>query len=57
MLAGAVVTSAASADSPLSGENDDDLGEFFDEDTADDDFDPEKWRNVRLEDVREDNAI
>ena len=41
----------------MSGENDDDLGEFFDEDTADDDFDPEKWRNVRLEDVREDNAI
>ncbi|WP_371260091.1 RNA-binding S4 domain-containing protein [Corynebacterium sp. HMSC27B11] len=24
----------------------DDLGEFFDEATADDDFDPEKWRNL-----------
>ena len=57
VLAGAVVASAASADSPLSDENDDDLGEFFDESTADDDFDPEKWRNVKLEDVREDNAI
>ena len=37
--------------------SDDDLGEYFDESTADDDFDPEKWRNVSLEDVREDNAI
>lgn len=25
---------------------DDDLGEYFDEATADDDFDPEKWRNM-----------
>lgn len=24
----------------------DDLGEYFDEATADDDFDPEKWRNM-----------
>ena len=38
------------------GEPDDD-DDYFDEATADDDFDPEKWRNVSLEDVREDNAI
>lgn len=33
---------AAAADDGL----DDDLGEYFDEATADDDFDPEKWRNL-----------
>lgn len=27
-------------------DEDDDLGEYFDESTADDDFDPEKWRNM-----------
>ncbi|KAB3519270.1 RNA-binding S4 domain-containing protein [Corynebacterium sp. zg254] len=27
-------------------DDDDDLGEYFDEATADDDFDPEKWRNM-----------
>ncbi|MBC2682593.1 RNA-binding S4 domain-containing protein [Corynebacterium anserum] len=26
--------------------DDDELGEYFDEATADDDFDPEKWRNM-----------
>lgn len=55
VLAGAVV--AAANDTEAAAESDDDLGDFFDESTADDDFDPEKWRNVRLEDVREDNAI
>lgn len=58
VLAGAVVTGAAGAGATANGaESDDDLGEYFDESTADDDFDPEKWRNVSLEDVREDNAI
>ena len=58
VLAGAVVAGAADAGAVANGaESDDDLGEFFDESTADDDFDPEKWRNVSLEDVREDNAI
>ncbi|WP_298074754.1 RNA-binding S4 domain-containing protein [uncultured Corynebacterium sp.] len=58
VLAGAVVAGAADAGAAANGaESDDDLGEFFDESTADDDFDPEKWRNVSLEDVREDNAI
>lgn len=61
VLAGAVVagaSGAADAGAAANGaESDDDLGEFFDESTADDDFDPEKWRNVSLEDVREDNAI
>lgn len=58
VLAGAVVTGAAGAGAAANGaESDDDLGEYFDESTADDDFDPEKWRNVSLEDVREDNAI
>lgn len=27
-------------------DEDDELGEYFDEATADDDFDPEKWRNM-----------
>ena len=58
VLAGAVVVSTAGAAATTSSEDaDDDLGEFFDEATADDDFDPEKWRNVSPEDVREDNAI
>lgn len=58
VLAGAVVAGAAGAGAAANGaESDDDLGEYFDESTADDDFDPEKWRNVSLEDVREDNAI
>ncbi len=58
VLAGAVVAGAAGAEGDANGaESDDDLGEYFDESTADDDFDPEKWRNVSLEDVREDNAI
>ena len=56
VLAGAVVAAVAGAEDTVA-ESDDDLGEFFDESTADDDFDPEKWRNVKLEDVREDNAI
>lgn len=58
VLAGAVVAGAAGTGAAANGaESDDDLGEYFDESTADDDFDPEKWRNVSLEDVREDNAI
>jgi len=58
VLAGAVVAGAADPGAAANGaESDDDLGEYFDESTADDDFDPEKWRNVSLEDVREDNAI
>ncbi|MGJ4168240.1 RNA-binding S4 domain-containing protein [Corynebacterium macclintockiae] len=65
VLSGAVVVSTAGAGAGTAGaaattsseDADDDLGEFFDEATADDDFDPEKWRNVSLEDVREDNAI
>lgn len=58
VLAGAVVVTTAGTAAATSSEDvDDDLGEFFDEATADDDFDPEKWRNVSLEDVREDNAI
>lgn len=58
VLAGAVVAGAADAGAAANGaESDDDLGDYFDESTADDDFDPEKWRNVSLEDVREDNAI
>ena len=61
VLAGAVVagaSGAAGAGAAANGtESDDDLGEYFDESTADDDFDPEMWRNVSLEDVREDNAI
>ena len=58
VLAGAVVAGAAGTGAAANGaESDDDLGEYFDESTADDDFAPEKWRNVSLEDVREDNAI
>lgn len=65
VLSGAVVVSTAGAGAGTAGapattsseDADDDLGEFFDEATADDDFDPEKWRSVSLEDVREDNAI
>ncbi|WP_293819344.1 RNA-binding S4 domain-containing protein [uncultured Corynebacterium sp.] len=57
VLAGAVVAGAANAETAVGAESDEDLGEYFDESTADDDFDPEKWRNVSLEDVREDNAI
>lgn len=59
VLAGAVVAGASGAAGAAANgaESDDDLGEYFDESTADDDFDPEKWRNVSLEDVREDNAI
>ena len=59
VLAGAVVAgvSGAAGAAANGAESDDDLGEYFDESTADDDFDPEKWRNVSLEDVREDNAI
>lgn len=61
VLAGAVVvgaSGAAGAGAAANGtESDDDLGEYFDESTADDDFDPEMWRNVSLEEVREDNAI
>lgn len=58
VLAGAVVAGAADPGAAANGaESDDDLGEYFDESTADDDFDPEKWRNASLEDVREDNAI
>lgn len=57
MLAGAVVAGAANAETAVGAESDEDLGEYFDESTADDGFDPEKWRNVSLEDVREDNAI
>ena len=34
---------AADSENPA---EEDDLGEFFDEATADDDFDPEKWRNL-----------
>lgn len=37
--------SACSAD-PNGPNPDDELGEYFDEATADDDFDPEKWRNM-----------
>lgn len=44
VLAGARVAGAEVA-SPQERE-DDDLGEYFDEATADDDFDPEKWRNM-----------
>lgn len=45
VLSGAVVgTSNNSADA--AADPDDDLGEYFDEATADDDFDPEKWRNM-----------
>ncbi|MGJ4093618.1 RNA-binding S4 domain-containing protein [Corynebacterium macclintockiae] len=55
--AGAGAGTAGAAATTSSEDADDDLGEFFDEATADDDFDPEKWRNVSLEDVREDNAI
>lgn len=40
---GANGRSAADNDNPA---EEDDLGEFFDEATADDDFDPEKWRNL-----------
>lgn len=42
MLAVARVVNAG--EQPL--DDDDDLGEYFDESTADDDFDPEKWRNM-----------
>ncbi|HIW95210.1 MAG TPA: RNA-binding S4 domain-containing protein [Candidatus Corynebacterium gallistercoris] len=45
VLAGARVAGAGVA-SPHNPQEDDDLGEFFDEATADDDFDPEKWRNM-----------
>ena len=42
---GADGTSTGSAD-PNGPDPDDELGEYFDEATADDDFDPEKWRNM-----------
>lgn len=55
-VAGAVVSSAA-ANAPganptadlntdPTADPDDDLGDYFDEATANDDFDPEKWRNL-----------
>ena len=34
------------AGASMGPDDDDDLGEFFDEKTANDDFDPEKWRNL-----------
>ncbi|RIX36316.1 RNA-binding S4 domain-containing protein [Corynebacterium falsenii] len=49
-MAGATVGSMVASDTN-GGAGDhngdpDDLGEYFDEATADDDFDPEKWRNM-----------
>lgn len=41
-----VRVAAAGAGVGNNDEDDDDLGEYFDEATADDDFDPEKWRNM-----------
>lgn len=48
VVAGARVVTAAQAGSAESdsADDEDDLGEYFDEATADDDFDPEKWRNL-----------
>ncbi|WP_295645915.1 RNA-binding S4 domain-containing protein [uncultured Corynebacterium sp.] len=54
---GSIVTGARVAECPENAacvadgssdgpDPDDDLGEYFDEATADDDFDPEKWRNM-----------
>ncbi len=40
------VTRVVGAGGGVEQEDDDDLGEYFDEATADDDFDPEKWRNM-----------
>ena len=37
---------AATANSGVDDNSEDDLGDYFDEATADDDFDPEKWRNM-----------
>lgn len=50
-MAGATVRSMVASDINGSagdhgGDPEDDLGEYFDEATADDDFDPEKWRNM-----------
>lgn len=46
-MAGAKVGTAVASDMSGGAEDpDDDLGEYFDEATADDDFDPEKWRNM-----------
>lgn len=48
-VAGAVVGSAAPSGQGPGANNateDDDLGEYFDEATANDGFDPEKWRNL-----------
>lgn len=39
-------SASASSDAATGPEDEDDLGEYFDEATADDDFDPEKWRNL-----------
>ncbi len=48
--AGQIVAGARVVECPENGscsnDPDDDLGDYFDEATADDDFDPEKWRNV-----------
>lgn len=44
---GDVVAGARVAlDDPTDDPADDELGEYFDEATAADDFDPEKWRNM-----------
>ena len=47
---GGAATQATSASGAAAtnadNQEDDDLGEYFDEATADDDFDPEKWRNL-----------
>ncbi len=55
-VAGAVVSSAAAngpganptadLNTDPAADPDDDLGDYFDEATANDDFDPEKWRNL-----------
>lgn len=50
-MAGATVGSMVASDinggaGDYGGDPEDDLGEYFDEATADDDFDPEKWRNM-----------
>ena len=45
--AGARVAAPHRADSTAEPDDlDDELGDYFDEATADDDFDPEKWRNM-----------
>ena len=47
VLAGARVVECSDNSANATGiDDDDDLGEYFDEATADDDFDPEKWRNM-----------